>query len=149
MIDYFSENLWQMWALVSIVCLILELTNGDFFVMCFAIGGACSAVLSAFGISFYAGLAVFAAASILCLFFVRPTMLKRIHKNEDRRLSNADALINRMGTVSERIEADGYGRVAIDGDDWKARSADGSRIEKGDKVKVVGRESIIITVVKN
>ncbi len=149
MIDYFSENLWQMWALVSIVCLILELTNGDFFVMCFAIGGACSAVLSAFGLSFYAGLAVFAAASILSLFFVRPTMLKRIHKNEDRRLSNADALISRIGTVSERIEADGFGRVAIDGDDWKARSADGSRIEKGDKVKVVGRESIIITVVKN
>ena len=149
MIDYFSENLWQMWALVSIVCLILELTNGDFFVMCFAIGGAGSAVLSAFGLSFYAGLAVFAAASILSLFFVRPTMLKRIHKNEDRRLSNADALISRIGTVSERIEADGFGRVAIDGDDWKARSADGSRIEKGDKVKVVGRESIIITVVKN
>lgn len=149
MIDYFSENLWQMWALVSIVCLILELTNGDFFVMCFAIGGACSAVLSAFGLSFYAGLAVFAAASILSLFFVRPTMLKRIHKNEDRRLSNADALISRIGTVSERIEADGFGRVAIDGDDWKARSADGSRIEKGDKVKVVGRESIIITVLKN
>lgn len=149
MIDYFSENLWQMWALVSIVCLILELTNGDFFVMCFAIGGACSAVLSAFGLSFYAGLAVFAAASILSLFFVRPTMLKRIHKNEDRRLSNADALISRIGTVSELIEADGFGRVAIDGDDWKARSADGSRIEKGDKVKVVGRESIIITVVKN
>ena len=149
MIDYFSENLWQMWALVSIVCLILELTNGDFFVMCFAIGGVCSAVLSAFGISFYAGLAVFAAASVLSLFFVRPTMLKRIHKNEDRRLSNADALISRIGTVSERIEADGFGRVAIDGDDWKARSADGSRIEKGDKVKVVGRESIIITVVKN
>ena len=149
MIDYFSENLWQMWALVSIVCLILELTNGDFFIMCFAIGGACSAVLSAFGLSFYAGLAVFAAASILSLFFVRPTMLKRIHKNEDRRLSNADALISRIGTVSERIEADGFGRVAIDGDDWKARSADGSRIEKGDKVKVVGRESIIITVVKN
>lgn len=149
MIDYFSENLWQMWALVSIICLILELTNGDFFVMCFAIGAACSAILSTFGLSFYAGLAVFAAASILSLFFVRPTMLKHIHKNEDRRLSNADALIGRIGMVSERIEADGYGRVAIDGDDWKAHSADGSQIEKGDKVKVVGRESIIITVVKN
>ena len=25
MINYFAENLWQMWALVSVVCLILEL----------------------------------------------------------------------------------------------------------------------------
>lgn len=149
MIDYFAENLWQMWALVSVVCLILELTNGDFFIMCFAIGSACSAILSAFGLSFYAGLAIFAVASVLCLFFVRPTVLKILHKHEDRRLSNADALTGRIGLVSERIEAGGYGRVAIDGDDWKACSADGSQIEKGEKVKVTGRESIIITVVKN
>ena len=48
--------------------------------------------------------------------------------------------------TSETIEAEGYGRVAIDGDDWKAVSANGGRIEKGDNVKVVGRDSIIITV---
>ena len=61
MINYFAENLWQMWALVSVVCLILELTNGDFFIMCFAIGAAISAILSACGLSFYVGLAAFAA----------------------------------------------------------------------------------------
>ena len=75
MIDYFAQHLWQMWALVCIVCLILELTNGDFFIMCFAIGAICSAVLSAFGLSFYAGLAVFAVTSVLSLFFIRPTMM--------------------------------------------------------------------------
>ncbi len=149
MIDYFAENLWQMWALVSIVCLILELTNGDFFIMCFAIGAACSAVLSAFGLSFYAGLAVFAVASVLSLFFVRPTIIRHLHKHEDQRISNADAVNGRIGRVSERIEENGYGRVAIDGDDWKACSADGAAIERGEKVKVVGRESVIITVVKN
>lgn len=148
MIDYFSENLWQMWALVSVVCLILELTNGDFFIMCFAIGAAISAILSACGFSFYAGLAMFAVASVLSIFFVRPTMLKRLHKNEEGRVSNADAIIGRIGKVSQRIENDGYGRVAIDGDDWKALSVDGRAIEKGDRVKVVGRDSIIITVEK-
>lgn len=149
MIDYFAVNLWQMWALVAVVCLILELTNGDFFIMCFAIGGACSAILSAFGISFYAGLAVFAVTSVLSIFFVRPTMLKYLHKNEDSRVSNADAIIGRIGRVSESIEKNGYGRVAIDGDDWKAVSKDGEAIEKDTNVKVVGRDSIIITVIRN
>ncbi len=148
MIDYFAENLWQMWTLVSVVCLILELTNGDFFIMCFAIGAAISAILSACGLSFYFGLAAFAVASVLNLFFVRPTVLKHLHKNEDSRVSNADALIGRIGRVSENIEANGYGRVAIDGDDWKAVAKDGIAIEKGQNVRVVGRESIIITVEK-
>lgn len=149
MIDYFSQNLWQLWALVSIICLILELTNGDFFIMCFAIGGAITAIASAAGASFYCGLAIFAATSVLSLFFVRPAMLKYLHKNEESRVSNMDAILGRIGTVSQPIERDGYGRVAIDGDDWKAVSADGEPISYGEKVKVVGRESIIITVEKN
>ena len=146
MIDYFAQNLWQMWALISVACLILELTNGDFFIMCFAIGAAITTVLSAFGMGFYAGLAVFAAASVLTIFFVRPTVLKHLHRNGHTRVSNADALNGRIGRVSETIEENGYGRVAIDGDDWKAVSLSGNRIEKGNRVKVVGRESIILTV---
>lgn len=148
MINYFIENLWQLWAFVSLVCLILELCNGDFFILSFAIGAAVAAVISAFDLSFYGGLAVFAIASILSLFFVRPSLLKYLHKNEDSRQSNADAIIGRTGRVSERIEAGGFGRVAIDGDDWKATAIDGQVIEKGEKVKIIGRESIIITVEK-
>lgn len=148
MIEYFSTNMWQLWTLVSIVCLILELSNGDFYVMCFAIGALCTAVISAFGLGFYGQLAVFAVASVLCIFFVRPFALKYLHRNRTDRLSNADALIGRIGRVSEPIESDGYGRVAIDGDDWKAVSADNSFIGRGSNVKVVGRESIIITVEK-
>ena len=124
MIDYFASHLWQLWALVSFICLILELTNGDFFIMCFAIGGVCAAIASALGVGFYGGLLVFAICSVLSLWLVRPTALKYLHKNAD----------------------EGYGRVAIDGDDWKAVSANGGRIEKGANVKVVGRDSIIITV---
>lgn len=146
MIDYFSQNLWQMWLLVSVVCLILELTNGDFYITCFAIGAICSTILAALGANFYLQLAVFAIASVLCIFFIRPTILRYLHKNEDPRVSNADALIGRIGRVSEAIEENGYGRVAIDGDDWKAVSSDRTAIEKGCNVKVTGRDSIILTV---
>ena len=146
MIDYFASHLWQLWALVSFICLILELTNGDFFIMCFAIGGVCAAIASALGVGFYGGLLVFAICSVLSLWLVRPTALKYLHKNADERVSNADALMGRIGRVSETIEAEGYGRVAIDGDDWKAVSADGQPIAKGTAVRVVDRDSIILTV---
>lgn len=138
--------MWQMWVIIAVICLILELMNGDFFIMCFAIGGVCSSIAAAVGGNIYVQLAVFAITSVLSLFFVRPAALRYLHKNEDSRVSNADALIGQTGRVSEPIVADGFGRVAIDGDDWKALSIDGQPIEKDARVRVVSRESIIITV---
>ncbi len=146
MIEYFTANLWQLWLLISIICLIIELTSGDFFVICFAIGAACALVLSTFVPSFYAQIAVFAIASVICIFFVRPLMLKYFHRNDNERLSNADALIGREGRVLEAIKPDGTGRVGIDGDNWKAITANGESIEEGAKVRVIDRKSIIITV---
>lgn len=145
-IGYFAQNLWQLWALIAVICLIMELTNGDLYVICFAIGGLCSTIVALFGLGFYGGLIVFVSCSVLSLFFVRPTLLKHLHKGEDRRVSNADAILGRVGRVSEDIEERGYGRVALDGDDWKAMSADGGFIPKGTRVRIIGRESIIITV---
>jgi len=146
MIQYIVENLWQLWAVVAVICLILEMTSGDFFLMCFAIGGAVTALLSPF-VGFYVQLAVFAVVSVVCLFTVRPVALRWFHKNDPDRVSNADALIGREGRVRETIEADGFGRVAIDGDVWKAKSQTGEAISAGTAVKVVNRESTIITVV--
>lgn len=145
MIEYISQNLWQLWAVIAVVCLILELTSGDFFIMCFAIGGAVAALVSPFS-NFYVQLAVFALVSVVSIFTVRPVALRWFHKNDPDRVSNADALIGREGRVREKIEAGGFGRVAIDGDVWRAKSAGGCAIEANQKVKVVERESTILTV---
>lgn len=149
MLAYFAENIWLIWLLVSIVCLLLELTSGDLFILCFAIGAVASSVASAFGIDLVWQIVIGVAVAILSLYFVRPPALRWLHRNEDNRLSNAEAIIGRTGKVSETIEAGGFGRVAIDGDDWKAQSVDSSQIKKGEKVRVVGMESIIITVEKS
>ena len=148
LIHYLADYMWQTWAVVAVICLILELMNGDFFIMCFAIGGVCAAIASAFTDSLIVQILVFVVFSLLSLVFVRPKALKYLHKGEDSRLSNADALIGREGKVSEDIPADGFGRVLIDGDDWKACSTDNEAIAKGTKVRVVKMESIIITVEK-
>ena len=145
MIEYFQSNLWQLWALVSLLCLILELTSGDFFIMCFSLGAIPALIASLFDTSFTAQIIIFAVCSALCIFFVRPIALKYFHKH-DERLSNAEALIGREGRVTQTIEAGDYGRVAVDGDDWKARSATGERIAKETRVRIVKLDSIIVTV---
>jgi len=146
MIEFLTSNLWLIWIIISIVCLILELSSGDFFILCFAIGAAVSAIVAGCGLSLTWQIITFAVVSALSLLLVRPTLLKKLHKPSRERLSNAEAMIGQQGRVSEDIEAGGYGRVAIDGDDWKAVSADGSAIAKGERVRVVKMESIIITV---
>lgn len=146
MIEYFTSNLWLIWIIVSILCLILELSSGDFFLLCFAIGAAAGAIIAGCGLSLTWQIIIVALASALSLMLVRPALLKKLHKPNRERLSNAEAMIGQTGRVSEDIEANGYGRVAIDGDDWKARSADGSAIDKGSRVRVVKMDSIILTV---
>lgn len=145
MIDYLLQNLWQVWAVLSVLFLILELTSGDFFIFCFAIGAAVTSVLASF-LSGFGQLGVFAAVTTVSIFTVRPFALRYLHKQKHPRVSNADALIGRTGRVTQAIKAGDFGRVAIDGDDWKADSRATEELPVGMVVKVVDRQSIVITV---
>ncbi len=144
MIEYFLENMWQVWAIVAVLCLILELSSGDFFIICFSIGAAVAVVCAAVGLNVYWQVALFALFSLLSIFFVRPVALRYLHKNEPNKLSNADALLGRTGRVTEPITAGGKGYVQIDGDMWRAVSQ--TDIPVGTTVRVIGRESTVITV---
>ena len=144
--EFVMQNLWQIWAVIAVVCLILELSSGDFFIMCFSIGAVVAAVSAVAGVDIYWQLGIFAVATLLSIFLVRPVALRYLHRGEENRVSNADALMGRHGKVSETIEAGGFGRVAIDGDVWKAVSQGDEAIPVGTTVCVVGRESTIITV---
>ncbi|MBR1449106.1 MAG: NfeD family protein [Prevotella sp.] len=147
MIEYFSENMWQLWAVVAVLGLILELGSGDFFIICFSIGAVGAAAVSPLA-NVYVQVAVFVVLTAVSIFTVRPFALRYLHRGEDARRSNADALMGRTGRVTEEIPAGGFGRVAIDGDSWKARTDAPDALPTGTQVVVVGRESTIITVNK-
>ena len=144
MIEYFLANMWQIWAVVAVVCLILELSSGDFFIICFSIGAVFAIISAVVGLNIYWQIFIFAIFSLLSVLFVRPVALRWLHKNEPNRASNADALIGRTGKVTEAIHVNDPGYVQIDGDLWKAVSDD--TIEEGATVRVIDRESTIVTV---
>ena len=146
MVEYLLENMWQVWAVVAVVCLILELSSGDFFIICFSIGAVFAIIGAALGLNIYWQIALFAVFAAIAIFTVRPVALRYLHKNDPHRVSNADALIGRTGRVTEPIVAGGHGYVQIDGDLWKAVSQADSEIAIGTTVRVVKRESTIVTV---
>lgn len=53
MADYIMNNVWQVWAIAAVICLILELSSGDFFIICFSIGAVASAIGAAIGLNIY------------------------------------------------------------------------------------------------
>jgi membrane protein implicated in regulation of membrane protease activity len=144
MIEYLAENMWQVWAIIAIVCLILELSSGDFFIICFSIGAVFAVISEVCCLSIYWQIFIFAIFSLLSVLFVRPVALRYLHKNDPNKPSNADALLGRTGKVTEPISAGQSGYVQIDGDMWKAVSQ--QSIAVGETVRVIGRESTIITV---
>ena len=144
MIEYFLSNMWQVWAVVAVICLILELSSGDFFIICFSIGAVFALISAVLGLSIYWQIFIFAIFSLLSVIFVRPVALRWLHKNEPNKPTNADALIGRTGRVTEAITKGGNGYVQIDGDLWKAVSQ--TDIHVGTTVRVIDRESTIITV---
>ena len=145
MIELINENLWAAWAIIALVCLITELFTGSFYIICFSVGAIAAVLVSFFG-DIYVQLAVFIVVSFTSIFLVRPIVMRWLHHEHDFVPSNADAIMGRMAMVSQDIPANGYGRVALDGDDWKATAKES--LSKGEKVIIVDRDSIILTVEK-
>ncbi|MBO4737524.1 MAG: NfeD family protein [Bacilli bacterium] len=138
---------YQIWLIVAIVLVIIEICTAAFGSICFAIGAGIAAIAAGLGVGLTWQIIIFAAVSLLTFVFLRPFMLKFMDRKSKDVKTNADALVGRKAVVSERIDASQMtGRVAVDGDDWKAVSENGEVIEKGTHVEIVKLDSIILTV---
>lgn len=139
---------WVIWLIVALFFLILEIFTAGFAVACFSIGAVAAAIMAGLGFDIVWQLIAFSVLTFIAFITVRPLVLKHFYKTDEaNRKSNADALIGRVATVTQEINHDkGTGRVAVDGDDWKAVTADGRVVSEGEKVKVKSRDSIILTV---
>ncbi len=140
-------EVWHFWAIAALILVIGEIFTAGFALICIAIGAVAGAIAAGVGCSLELQIVWFSAGTLAAFLGVRPLLL-RFSRGKSVP-TNADALIGRTATVSETIDAEtGTGRVAIDGDDWKAVSENGEHIDKGQKVTVIARDSIILTVKK-
>jgi len=139
---------WQVWVVVALFFVLIEIFTSGFAVACFSFGALAAALCSVFGLSYIWQLVAFAVVSIIALATIRPLVLKLFQKKDNEK-TNADALVGKVGRVSQKIDPEtGKGRVALDGDDWKSVSEDVTAIEKGAKVVVTKVDSVILTVKK-
>tara|TARA_B100000780_G_C21011969_1_gene405295 strand:+ start:42 stop:473 length:432 start_codon:yes stop_codon:yes gene_type:complete len=136
---------WHLWMYIGIFLFILEVFTPGFILACIGVGSFAGALSAFFGFSMDIQLLVFSISTLISLFLIRPILYK---KSESKLKTNTEALIGRVGTVTEKIDCFASGRVSIDGDQWKAISATTMLIEPLEKVIVTEINSTIITVKK-
>lgn len=143
-------TIWQIWLLVAAVFVVIEIFTSGFAVACFSVGCVFGAILAACDLSLTWQVVAFAIGTFLSFILIRPVVMRYLDKktNDNHIKTNMDNIIGKTAVVTERIEENDYGRVKIDGDDWKAQTADGAAAEVGEKVRIESFESIILTVKK-
>ncbi|MCC8088262.1 MAG: NfeD family protein [Rikenellaceae bacterium] len=142
-------DIWQIWIIAAIILFIVEVLTPSFFAAGIGIGCLVAGIAAIFIPEVWAQLIIFSVGVLLGFIYIRPLVLKYLHRKDNTINTNVDALIGRTGRVSVTIDnSAGQGRVMIDGDDWKAVSAEGSIIPEGSCVEVLRVDSIILTVRK-
>ena len=140
-------EIWQFWITAALILVIIEIFTSGFAVICIAFGCAVAAICAALDANPTGQILCFAVATLLSIVFVRPLMNRLFVRRGNQIKTNSEALIGRKATVSQKIVGTKQpGRVAIDGDDWKAVAADEQVIEVGATVEIISMESIILTV---
>lgn len=143
-------EIYQIWLLIAAVFVVIEIFTSGFAVACFSVGCVFGSILAACDLSLTWQVVAFAVGTFLAFVFIRPIVMKYLDKktNDTGVKTNMDNIIGKTAVVTEKIEENGYGRVKIDGDDWKAKTNDGTAAEVGAKVEIESFESIILTVKK-
>lgn len=126
---------WFVWLAAFVILVGIETATMALTTIWFA-GGAIAAFFMALaGMSIYVQLAVFLIVSCGLLFFTRPFALRFVNKNTVK--TNVEGLIGRKARVTSDIDNDlAAGAAVVGGQEWTARSEDGTPIETGSMVEI-------------
>ena len=112
---------WLIWALLSTVRAIGELTSpGFFFLPTLALGAISAALSGLLGLGLALQLVLFVAVSSASLVLLRPLARRHLRIPSAIRTGSA-AVVGKRAIVVARVDAQG-GRVKIGRDDWSARA---------------------------
>lgn len=137
----------QWWLIAAIVLFILEVITPGFVLANFGVASLAAAIAAWFGASMTVQVIVFVVACLASFVTLRPILHKTILRNSKQTRTNTDALVGRMGRVTDAIpQSPEVGRVQIDGDNWRAMSVHGAPILAGATVRIIRVDSTTVIV---
>lgn len=133
-----------IWILIAIIFFILELITTTFFLMWFGVGAIVAIILNLLGFDNNIQIIAFLIVSIVFILSSRK-FAKQVTKPASRK-PNQERVIGKIAIVDSKFSNSMEGVVKVNGEEWTAYL--GEDIEVGDKVRIVGIESIKLIVEK-
>ena len=134
-----------VWSVLLVLFIAAEAATAQVVTIWFAVGALASIIAAACKAPLVIQCVLFAVVSAATLIATRP-LVKRLMATK-KQPTNNDRCIGKTAIVLEPIDnALGQGQVSVEGATWTARSADGSTITVGDKVKVERIEGVKLIV---
>lgn len=113
--------MWEAWLIAMLILALAEIITTDITFLMLAAGAGAGALASLFSDVTWVQVTVFAIASVIILFAVRPTIKNWLLKDEGLNQStNVSALIGKDALVLEQVSTQG-GLVKLAGEQWTAR----------------------------
>lgn len=144
--EWLGDNMWLVWLALALLLATGEMLTLDLTLLMLS-SGAVAAMLTAlvvpglWPVQLLVGLAV----SVLMLFFLRPTLLRRVRDLPGYR-SQLDRMVGSGGVALAAVTAGG-GEVKVNGETWTARAATpGLMIRPGDEVVVNAIDGVTLVV---
>lgn len=129
---------WQIWMLIGIVCVVIEIFDPAFFFLSLGIAAILTGLMSLFIQSTALQIVIFVVFSFIAFLSMRKLGRKLLANPGSE--TNIFALKGKPGIVVKTIFPDTKGYVKIGGEEWSAVSEDNQEIVKGAKITVTGME---------
>ena len=136
--------LWQIFAIVGLASLILEMLVPSMFFLNLAFAGIITAIIALHISDWITLTVIYVILSILSILLLRPILLK--HKETKGLETGMEGKY--IGKIVKVIEPVGKfnGAITIYDERWEARCQSDETIPAGTEVKIVKYESLILTV---
>lgn len=136
-----------VWLIAIAVFLVIEIATVGLVTIWFVCGALVAFIASLLGANTAVQIVLFAVVSFASLFFVRPSVTKKLTKGRVK--TNYESLIGQETKVVEEINnLNNSGAVKLNGTEWTARSEDGSVIPVGVIVTVIEVKGVKVFVKK-
>lgn len=141
------DYMQYIWLALIVVFGIVEASTANLVTIWFAVGSAAALIGSFLGAPVWLQIVLFIAVSAAVLLLLRPLAKKFI--NGKKQPTNADRVLGAVCPVTEDIDnVMGTGAVSVDGKQWSARTADGTKIPRGDLVRTMYIQGVKLIVEK-
>ncbi len=140
---------YYYWFIAALLLIVFEILTPGFVVLWFGVSAAIVGFLDLLGLHDTFWQVIIWVSLSLAMVALSRTFFKTIFvKSPGSNLrTNIDVLIGKKAIVTQEIDnIKGQGRIQVEGQDWAARSEDGSIIAKDTPVEIVRYEGIKLFV---